>query len=296
MLEEINKLVLGTAGIGGIWREVDAQESIETVLSALEQGITAIDTAPAYGDAEQLIGTALSQWSGKRPLISTKVGRNKGYKVDEAHYDYTADGMKRSIENSLKTLNVTIIDVLFLHDPAAIPQSDIEQVLKQMEFFMHQGYAKRIGLGGNAPKWFEPYFKSNQFDVIMEYNRLNACGIDALDTTIPFCRAHNRQYYAASPLNMGLLGCNFSEFTNSPPNWLDLKSITQAKRVNAIAEKYNIPLQELAHRFLLTIPAQFKIVIGAADRKQLTDTLSAMKLGELPLEIYNDILQTLNQQ
>jgi len=292
---EINKLVLGTAGLGGIWREVDAQESIMTVFSALKQGITAIDTAPAYGDAERLVGTALGQWSGKRPLISTKVGRLKGYKVDEAHYDYTSDGMKRSIETSLRTLNVANVDILFLHDPAAIPRSNIEQVLKLMELFMHQGYTKRIGLGGNTPEWFKPYFKSYQFDVIMEYNRLNACCIDALDTTIPICVERNREYYAASPLNMGLLGCNFSEFTNSPPNWLDLKNITRAKKVNTIAEKYNIPLQELAHRFLLTIPSPFKIVIGAADEKQLTDTLNATKLGSLPWVIYNEILLTLNQ-
>ena len=296
MIKETNKLVLGTAGLGGIWREIDAQESILTILDAIKYRIAAIDTAPAYGDAEELVGKALNQWTGKRPLISTKVGRLKGYKVDEAHYDYTVDGMKRSVENSLKSLNIPIIDILFLHDPAAIPPSDIEQVLKQMEFFMHQGYAKRIGLGGNAPEWFEPYFKSNQFDVIMEYNKLNACCIDALDSAIPFCRENNRKYYAASPLNMGLLGCRFSEFTTSPPNWLGLKNIEQAKRVNSIADKYNISLQELAHRFLLTIPAEFKIVIGAADRMQLRDTLDAMKLGELPTEIYNEILLTLNRQ
>jgi len=295
MLTEINKMVLGTAGLGGIWREIDPEESIMTVLSALKQGVKAIDTAPAYGDAEELIGAALKQWTGKRPLISTKVGRLKGYKVDEAHYDYTCDGMKRSVEHSLKTLNIPIIDVLFLHDPSAIPQSDVERILKQMEFFRQQGYAKKIGLGGNAPKWFEPYLKTNLFNVIMEYNRLNACCVDALDTTIPVCKENGREYYAASPLNMGLLGCNFSEFSNSPPNWLDLKSIEQAKRLNSIAYEFNISLQALAHRFLLNIPAQFKIVIGAADRMQLTGTLDAMKLGELAPVIYNEILQTLNE-
>lgn len=296
MLKEINKLVLGTAGLGGIWKEVDAEESIMTVFSALKQGITAIDTAPAYGDAEQLVGAALGQWSGKRPLISTKVGRLKGYKADEAHYDYTPDGMKRSVENSLKTLNIPIVDILFLHDPAEIPQSDMEGVLKQMEFFKQNDYAKKIGLGGNAPEWFEPYFKTGLFDVIMEYNKLNACSIDALDTTIPVCKENDKEYYAASPLNMGLLGCNFSEFTNSPPNWLDLKSIEQAKRMNNIAYKHNFSLQVLAHRFLLTIPAQFKIVIGPADRKQLTDTFNAMQLGPISPVIYNEMLLTLNEK
>ncbi|WP_449439677.1 aldo/keto reductase [Pedobacter steynii] len=113
MVGEKDKLILGTAGLGGIWGKIDAKESIATILSALEQGITAIDTAPAYGDAEELIGTALSLWSGQKPLISTKVGRLKGYRVDDAKYDYTVEGMKKSMENSLKTLNVPIVDVLF---------------------------------------------------------------------------------------------------------------------------------------------------------------------------------------
>jgi len=294
MLEEIDKLILGTAGLGGIWGEIDAEESIATILSALEQGISAIDTAPAYGDAEQLVGTALDQWSGKKPLISTKVGRLKGYKADEANYDYTPDGMKKSLENSLKTLNVPVVDILFLHDPAAIPQSHIERVLKQMDLFKQYGYAKKIGLGGNAPDWFEPYLKADLFDVIMEYNKLNACCISALNTTIPICTEYDKEYYAASPLNMGLLGRNFSEFINFPPNWLDIENIMRAKRIDSIAKNYNISLPELAHRFLLTIPSRFKIVIGAADRKQLTDTLGAIKHGKLHPTIYTEILKTLN--
>lgn len=295
MLNEMDKLVLGTAGLGGIWRTVSAQESVSAILNALSEGVTAIDTAPAYGDAEQFVGEALSKWDGKKPLISTKVGRNKGYKVDEAHYDYTFDGMKKSVEHSLKTLNIPAIDVLFLHDPDAITEKDIEQVLKQLEYFKQHGYTKKIGLGGNAPEWLKPYLATNVFDVIMEFNRLNACCIDALDTTIPICTENNKTYYAASPLNLGLLGCNFLEFTTSPPNWLDLENIEQAKKINSIAEKYHISLPMLAHRFLLSIPSDFKIVIGAADKEQLTDTLTGIKMGELPPEIYKEILLTLNK-
>lgn len=151
-------------------------------------------------------------------------------------------------------------------------------------------------MGGNAPDWFGPYLMAGQFDVIMEYNRLNACCIDALDTTIPACEENSREYYAASPLNMGLLGRNFSSFTEFPPDWMDPKSIVQAKKISLISAKYDMPLRVLAHRFLLTIPYGFKIVIGASDRAQLADTLSTMKGGALPAAIYNEIIQILNQQ
>lgn len=290
----MNKVILGTAGLGGVWGEVDAEESITTILEALEQGINALDTAPAYGDAERFVGQALAQWGGVMPPVSTKVGRLRSYKADEATYDYTSDGMMSSVENSLETLNIPIIDVLFLHDPAAINPEEIEKIVMQMQLFKRNGYTKKIGIGGNVPEWFAPYLEYDIFDVIMEYNRLNACSIEALSTTIPICVESGKEYYAASPLNMGLLGRNFFEFTSNQPEWLDDKSVLQAIRINSIAKEYDMALQLLAHRFLLTIPAQFKMVIGAANQEQLTNTLGAIKAGELPATVYNEILQTLN--
>ncbi|WP_400261405.1 aldo/keto reductase [Sphingobacterium sp. SG20118] len=290
----IDKIILGTAGLGGVWGKVIAEESVSTMVDALSRGVCALDTAPAYGDAEQFVGQALARWTGKRPAISTKVGRLKSYRTDQATYDYTRDGMRKSVDSSLDTLGVQQIDVLFLHEPAAIPPAEIEFVVSQMLFFKEQGYAKKIGIGGNLPQQFAPYLKDNVFDVIMEYNRLNACSVEALRATIPNCDQSNKEYYAASPLNMGLLGCNFNEFSNFPPSWLDMKSIEQAKRINEIAERYQIPLDVLALRFLYSIPASFKVVLGAADNDQLMSSLQAFDAGILPAHIYNEILQTLN--
>lgn len=290
----IDKIILGTAGLGGVWGAVNAEESITTIWNALSHGLDALDTAPAYGDAEQLVGQALAQWAGAQPTISTKVGRLKSYRTDHVSYDYTTDGMQRSVENSLKTIGISVIDVLFLHEPAAIDPDTVEKVILQMQYFKEQGLAKKIGIGGNMPEWFAPYLEEDVFDVMMEYNRLNACCMESLSTTIPICNRTNKEYYAASPLNMGLLGCNFHEFSNFPPAWLDLKSIKQAQKVNAIAERHTMSLDVLALRFLCTVPAPFKIVLGAADSEQLSSSLQAIGAGALSLDIYNEILQTLN--
>lgn len=291
-----NRLVLGTAGLGGVWGRVEAEASVETILIALDQGISAIDTAPAYGDAEEMVGSALKQWTGEKPLISTKVGRLKSHLATEAYYDYSPEGMKKSLENSLQTLGVSAVDILFLHDPSAIPEAEIERILQQMQDLKNEGYTGKLGLGGNAPAFLEPYLEDQLFDVVMEYNKLNACCIDALGTTVPFYIESGKEYYAASPLNMGLLGCNFSGFTASPPDWLNLDSVEQAKKINEIAQEYNIPLPILAHRFLISLPYPVKIVIGAANPQQLTDTLSAFNTGALPPELYFNILQALSSK
>ncbi|GAA4171196.1 aldo/keto reductase [Sphingobacterium ginsenosidimutans] len=291
----IDRVILGTAGLGGAWGAVDEEESVQTIFDALSHGIMALDTAPAYGRAEHFVGIALKQWAGVKPAISTKVGRLKGDTATQARYDYSKRGMERSLEDSLARLGVPQVDVLFLHEPAVVAPEMAEGVVCQMLRFKEQGLAKQIGLGGNLPEWFRPFFVEGQFDVLMEYNRLNACNLDATHSTIPICVQAQKEYYAASPLNMGLLGCNFRQFSQSIPDWLGSKEVEQARRVHAIAERYGMLLDVMALRFLYTIPASFKIVIGAANQYQLNSSLNAISHGALPVAIYNEILQTFNE-
>jgi len=290
----IDKIILGTAGLGGVWGAVDPDESVQAIHEALSHGIRALDTAPAYGDAESIVGQALELWTGERPVISTKVGRLKSYVATEAKYDYSTAGMQRSVDESLKTLGISTVDVLFLHEPAVLTADNAERVISAIEHFKEQGLVKKIGVGGNPPSWFLPFLKEGRFDILMEYNKLNACSIEALQNSIPICQQTQTEYYAASPLNMGLLGCKFQEFSQRIPDWLDVRTVEQARRIQAIAERNNLPLEVLALRFLLNMNTVFKIVLGAANRQQLQNSLDAIKQGILPVNIYNEILQTFN--
>lgn len=290
----IDKIIVGTAGLGGVWGAVESEESIQAIHEALSCGIGALDTAPAYGDAEYLVGQALSQWNGTKPAISTKVGRLKSYVATEAQYDYTTIGMQRSVEESLKTLGLAQVDVLFLHEPAVLTADIAGRVVSDMRGFKEQGLAKKLGVGGNPPSWFMPYLIEGKFDVLMEYNLLNACNIEALHSSIPVCEQNGMEYYAASPLNMGLLGRKFQDFSLVVPQWLDVLTVEQARRIQTIAERYNVSLDVLALRFLLNIDASFKMVIGAANQRELHSSLSAINQGILPIDIYNEILQTFN--
>ncbi|QIL41342.1 aldo/keto reductase [Pedobacter sp. HDW13] len=289
----MSKCVLGTAALGGIWGAIDKEESVSAILLALEYGIEALDTAPAYADAEEIVGTALKKWRGRMPQINTKVGRLKCYATDEGIYDYTPLGMERSVQESLTTLGVEAIDVLFLHDPDAIAQdTDIELVFKQMQKFKQAGYAKKIGIGGNLPDWFKQYDFASIFDVVMEFNRLDACCKDALITSIPYYKANNIQFYSASPLHMGLLGNKYQEFVDTLPVWMDKKSIEKAKQIKKIADKYKLSLPSMAHRFILSIPEDFKMVIGPGNSEQLLKTLFDIQGGALPEQVFKEIMNS----
>lgn len=290
------RCVLGTAGLGGVWGKIDPIESVDTILTALEAGIHAIDTAPAYGDAELYVGKALRGWSGERPQLSTKVGRLKSYAADEGRYDYSHSGMQRSVVQSLETLGVSQLDILFLHDPDAINPAEAERVIESLQTFKAKGYTRKIGIGGNPPSWLIPYLKPEIFDVLMEFNKLNACSAVALEEHLPFCIDHKISYFAASPLNMGLLGGSYENFTTHPPTWLPVRSVETAIAMKGIAARHDISLHSLAHRFLLSIPAFFHIVIGASNRQQLTDTLADFNTGALPRNIFLEIMNNLDKK
>jgi aryl-alcohol dehydrogenase-like predicted oxidoreductase len=257
---------------------------------ALEKGINAIDTAPSYGDAEKYVGEALRQWDGTPPQISTKVGRLKSYKADEAFYDYSDDGMKRSVEQSLSTLGITVADILFLHDPTSIQRDEADRVIRNLVALKEEGYAKKNGLGGNPPSWIEPYLQAKVFDVVMEYNKLNACNGIALTELLPYCLAHNIQYFVASPLNMGLLGDRFESFVKQPPAWLDRGAVEAAILAGEVAKRHGLALHTLAHRFLLSLPFSFRIVVGASNLQQFTETIADFNDGPLSADLIEELL------
>lgn len=277
----IGRCILGTAGLGGVWGPVDPQESVGTLLLALESGINAIDTAPAYGDAEKYVGEALRNWRGNAPQISTKVGRLKSHDASEGIYDYSNDGIWRSLEQSLSTLGIDAIDILFLHEPDRLQGEDIGRIIKTLQKIKEKGYAKKIGLGGNPPGWFLTYLQPGIFDVVMEFNKLNACNATTLAGNLPYCLANGIEYFVASPLNMGLLGDRFASYVSDPPAWLGSDVLEAAVSAKKIADEYQLELRSLAHRFLLSLPYAFKIVIGACNRQQLNEAITDFSQGPL---------------
>jgi D-threo-aldose 1-dehydrogenase len=214
----------------------------------------------------------------------------KSYRADEGYYDYSDEGLLRSVEQSLSTMGISAIDILFLHEPACIQREEADRVIQSLMEFKEKGYAKKIGLGGNPPAWFEPYLLPEVFDVVMEFNKLNACSSVALTEHLSYCLAHNIQYFVASPLHMGLLGDRFESYVSQPPTWLDNDVVESAILAKEIADRLGLDLPTLAHRFLLSLPFPFRIVIGASNRQQLVETLADFNAGPLSIELVEELL------
>ena len=273
ILPSRNKIVLGTAGLAGIWGPVNFAESEQTIHYALEQGIYHFDTSPAYADAESILGKALYTWKGIKPFISTKAGKLKADNPDADTYDFSPAGLIRSVSESLETLKISCIDVLFLHDPTGLKPDEIQAAIDTLIEIKAKGWAKAIGIGGNYGADFTSYVSSKYFDHFMGYNRFNILNQDAL--TNEYLTLQNQQIniWQASPLYMGLLGSKLETYIKEHPSWIPQTHIQRAIELNEYCKKTTVSISALALHFVYDNPLIYKMVLGASNFSELKQSL-----------------------
>ena len=273
ILPSRNKIVLGTAGLAGIWGPVNFAESEQTIHYALEQGIYHFDTSPAYADAESILGKALYTWKGIKPFISTKAGKLKADNPDADTYDFSPAGLIRSVSESLETLKVGCIDVLFLHDPTGLKSHEIQAAIDTLIEIKAKGWAKAIGIGGNYGADFTSYVSSKYFDHFMGYNRFNILNQEAL--TNEYLTLQNQQIniWQASPLYMGLLGSKLETYIKEHPSWIPQTHIQRAIELNEYCNRTTVSISALALHFVYDNPLIYKMVLGASNFSELKQSL-----------------------
>lgn len=284
-----DRLALGLAGVGGAWGPVDEAESFATLQLALTRGVRVFDAAPSYGLAEQLLGRALAEWRGPRPVVSTKVGRVSSNSAHEEFYDFSSAGLRRSLEGSLRTLGLAQVDLLFVHEPQMVPPAERPRVVACLRELQAAGLARRLGLAGGFGADWDGWIESGAFDVVMLFRRLDPCILDGLADDVPRLRRHGMAIYGASPLHMGLLGARHDEFVRERPAWVWGPQIDRAIRLKQVADRHGLPLATQAHRFTYGLAELDRVVIGASNRRELESALNDIAAGPLPVEIFDAV-------
>jgi aryl-alcohol dehydrogenase-like predicted oxidoreductase len=252
---------------------VNFAESEQTIHYALEQGIYHFDTSPAYADAESILGKALYTWKGIKPFISTKAGKLKADNPDADTYDFSPAGLIRSVSESLETLKVGCIDVLFLHDPTGLKSHEIQAAIDTLIEIKAKGWAKAIGIGGNYGADFTSYVSSKYFDHFMGYNRFNILNQDALTNEYVALQNQQINIWQASPLYMGLLGSKLETYIKEQPSWIPARDLQRAKELNVYCKKTSVSISALALHFVYDNPLIYKMVLGASNFSELKQSL-----------------------
>lgn len=290
-----SRLVCGCSGLGGVWRPIEENDAIDTLMYALENGVSAFDTAPSYNRSQEFLGKTLKQWSGAKPFISTKVGRLFSEKADDCVVDYSPETMRKSVYESLETIGIDTIDLLFLHEPHLVPVEKMGVIMDCLKDLKKEGVVKMLGIGGNPTEPFYPHMIKDNFDVLSGFLKLDACNLSGFERDIPQIQKENIAYYAASALHMGLLGRRLEQYNTERPNneWITNSDVDIALKVNEIAIEHNIPLSRLALRYVFSTKEADRVIVGPTTKDQLIDLLNAWEEGKLPIEVFNKITDTI---
>lgn len=199
---DVSVLSFGASSLGSVFREVNEQEAVKTVHTAVEKGINLIDVSPYYGltKAEQVLGKAIKNMNRDQFYLSSKAGR-----YGENEFDFSKDRIFQSVEESLQRLNTDYLDILFLHDiEFGSFREVIEEGIPALQELKKQGKIRFYGVSGLPLSIFEDTLAEVDLDVILSYCHYALNHTSLLDV-IPLLDKKQVGLINASPLSMGLL-------------------------------------------------------------------------------------------
>ena len=286
---DIPVIGLGAWPIGGGMGNMDDRECIDTVRTAIDSGITLLDTAQAYRTSEATLGRALKDGYRERCFLATKVSRQ-----------YSRGDIENAIENSLRNLDVDYVDLYQIHSWNS--QYPIEESMETMARLQEQGKTRFIGVSNfNAAQMQQAYdiapFHSNQ----PRYNMFDR-NIEAED--LDFCRQTGIGILAHSPLGKGLLTGKYApghifadddERAGSPRFQGDLfaRYIAVADELKSVAADKNITMVQFAIAWLLRREEVTCVLVGAKNSDQVKEHVGAadVEFSDDELERIEKILQ-----
>ncbi|WP_349878152.1 aldo/keto reductase [Micromonospora sp. HUAS YX12] len=288
----LSELGLGAAQGGNLYRATTDEEFASAVDTAWAAGVRYYDTAPHYGLglSERRLGAALRERPRAAYVVSTKVGRllvpspedahlrdSDGFDVPASHrrvWDFSRDGVLRSIEASLDRTGLDRIDVVYLHDPDDHWEQAAHEAVPALVELRDQGVVGAIGAGMNQSAMLARFVRETDVDVLMCAGRYTLLEQGAADDLLPSAESRGVGVVIAGVYNSGLLS------RERPPadavyNYQQAPAevIERARRIAAVCEAYGVTLPQAALAFVRRHSAVVSTVVGVRDGAQVTETV-----------------------
>lgn len=302
----VSELSLGCAQLGNLYSAISDREAFATVDAAWDQGIRYFDTAPHYGLglSEQRLGAALAGRPRGEFVLSTKVGRllepagvvkgldDGGFEVAATHrrvWDFSRDGVLRSIEESLQRLGLDRVDIVYLHDPDDHWSEAIESAYPALEELRAQHVVAAIGAGMNQTTMLAAFARHTDMDLLMLAGRYTLLEQSALDDLLPLCEERGIRLVAAGVFNSGLLsrtgptpGAKYN-YGQAPA-----ELVQRAQRIDEICRLHRAELPAAALAFPLGHSAVASVCVGARSRDQIERNTRLYRSG-VPEALWADL-------
>lgn len=304
----VGPLGFGAAVIGNLYTAVDPDTANGTVHAALDCGIRYFDTAPHYGLglSEERLGAGIAGFDRSQVLISTKVGR---LLIDDPSgadrrdvelfdvpaskrrvYDYSRDGVLRSLESSLDRLGTDHVDILFVHDPDDHYREALEGAFPALEELRSQGVIRSYGAGMNSPGMLADFVRNTDLDVVMLAGRYTLLDQGALGELLPLCARRGVSMVAAGVFNSGLLAVDRpaagATYDYAPAAE---EILARANRIADVCQRYGVSLPQAAVQFPLNHPAVATVVLGARTAEEVNRNATLFD-EPVPVECWQELV------
>jgi D-threo-aldose 1-dehydrogenase len=310
----VPRLGLGTAPLSGmvlgdgLYGGTAHDEAVRIINRAQELGISYVDTAPLYGSgrAEARVGqSAFANADRDSFVISTKIGRvlnpaDSGVSAEDdpdgiGDLDpvntWTRDDVHRSIEDSLKRLNLDRIDIIYVHDPDVESYGEeqaVNEAFPALIELREQGVIKAIGCGMN--EWQMPlnFIQRFDLDIILLAGRYTLLDHSGLSEFLPACVERDVKITVGGPYNSGILARDLSKPVTFNYEQASSDLVDQARKLTDICVAHGVDLKAAALQFVLAHPAIATAVPGAQSIDELEQNI-AMVQQEIPAGLWSDM-------
>lgn len=305
---QISALALGCAPIGNLFTAMSDETAVGAVDAAWDAGVRFFDTAPHYGLglSERRLGAALAGRPRTEFTVSTKVGRllvddpggavrrdDEGFDVPATQrrvWDFSADGVRRSLDESLTRLGLDRVDVVLIHDPDDHEKQAFQEAYPALHELRAQGVIGAIGAGMNQWQMLERFATETDVDVVLLAGRYTLLEQTSLDSMLPACAERGVAVLAAGVFNSGLLA------TDDPPpsatyNYATAPPELHARAV-AIAEvckRHGVSLPQVAMAFAAAHPAVSALLVGAQNAEQMRRN-AALFDAPVPADVWPELV------
>jgi D-threo-aldose 1-dehydrogenase len=309
------RLGLGGASIGGLFRPTGDADAAGVVDHAWSIGVRSFDVAPlyGYGAAERRMGAVLARFPRDEYVLSTKVGRlvrdvadlEPGDDVDrqavDGHddafyadvgdrrvvFDYSADGVRRSLAESLERLGLDRVDIAYIHDPDDHWDAAIEGAYPALERLRSEGVVRAIGAGMNQSAMLARFATETDIDAILLAGRYTLLDHEALGVLLPRCAERGIAVMVGGVMNSGVLADpgpdSRFDYRPAPSDVVD-----RVARLTQASARHGVPLSAAAIQFPLAHPAVTGLIAGVRTRAHLDDYPVAMRRS-IPAALWDDL-------
>ena len=297
-----SRIGLGGAPLAGLFSPVADEDAVATVQAAWDEGWRYFDTAPHYGLglAEERLGAGLAGKARSEYVLSSKVGRviyeadtaepdNEGFAVvsnRRRRWDFSRDGVLRSIEDSLRRLEVDRLDVVFVHDPDDHYEEAVATAFPTLIELRDEGVIGAIGAGMNQTEMLTRFVREVDIDTIMLAGRYTLLDPDGLDDVLPACVENDVQVVAVGIFNSGLLSqprpAVDATFNYAPA---PAALLEKTNKLADLCESHGVTLPAVALAFPLFHPAVAGIAVGCRTPEEV-HTNAALARTEIPTALW----------